>query len=85
MRLDAGQIEVMDRAMVDVLRRKTPAERLAIASGMWISTRTMLLSQRAERHPDWEPERVAREVARRMSNDKLFTSAAEFDCIFIEE
>ena len=29
MRLDPGQIEVMDDAMAEVYRRKTPAERLA--------------------------------------------------------
>lgn len=71
MRLDAGQIEVMDQAMADVLRRKTPAERLAIASGMWESTRTMLLTQLAERHPDWSHAQVEREVARRMSHGAL--------------
>jgi hypothetical protein len=68
MRLDAGQIEVIDQAMADVLRRKTPAERLAIASGMWESVRTMLLTQLAERYRDWSPERVEREVIRRMSH-----------------
>lgn len=68
MRLDAGQIEVMDQAMAEVLRRKSPAERLAIASGMWESARTMLLTQLAERHPEWSREQVEREVARRMSH-----------------
>ena len=68
MRLDAGQIEVLDPAMADVLRRKTPAERLAIASGIWESVRIMLLTQLAERHPDWSPPQVEREVVRRMSH-----------------
>ena len=68
MRLDAGQIEVVDRATADILRRKTPAERLAIASGMWESVRTMLLTQLAERHADWSPRQVEREVVRRMSH-----------------
>jgi hypothetical protein len=68
MRLDAGQIEIMDQAMADVLRRKTPAERLSIASGMWESARTMLLTQLAERHRDWSLEQVEREVVRRMSH-----------------
>ena len=67
MRLDRGQIEVMDRAVADVLRRKSPAERLAIASGIWESVRTMLLTQLAEMHPDWKPVQVEREVVRRMS------------------
>ncbi len=68
MRLDAGQIEVMDPSMADVLRRKTPAERLAIASGMWESARTMLLTQLSERHPEWSRDSVEREVVRRMSH-----------------
>ena len=67
MRLDAGQIEVIDPAMAEILRRKTPAERLAIASEMWESARTMLLTQFAERHPDWRGPQVEREVVRRMS------------------
>ena len=58
MRLDAGQIEVIDRAMADVLRWKTPAERLEIAFGIWASARTMLLTQLADLHPDWTAEEV---------------------------
>jgi hypothetical protein len=68
MRLDAGQIEVIDQAMADILRPKTPAERLAIASGMWTSVRTMLLTQLAEMHPDWSQPQVEREVVSRMSH-----------------
>ena len=68
MRLDRGQIEVIDPSMVEILRRKTPAERLSIAFGMWESVRTMLLSQLAEMHPDWSLTQVEREVARRMSH-----------------
>jgi hypothetical protein len=30
MRLDRGQIEVLDEAMAEVLRRKTPAERISV-------------------------------------------------------
>jgi len=68
MRLDRGQIEVIDRKVAEVLRRKSPAERLAIASGIWESVRTMLLTQLAELHPDWSPAQVEREVVRRMSH-----------------
>ena len=35
MRLDRGQIEVMDETMAAVLRGKTPAERLQIGFGLW--------------------------------------------------
>ena len=37
MRLDHDQIEAMDEAMAEVLRAKTPAERLRIGFGLWSS------------------------------------------------
>jgi hypothetical protein len=67
-RLDRGQIEVMDPQMVEILRRKTPTERLAIAFGIWESVRLMLRTQLGELHPDWDAARVEREVASRMSH-----------------
>jgi hypothetical protein len=61
-------IELMDDAMADVLRAKSPAERLAIANGMWRSARRMIEAiLRAER-PDWGDDQIRREVARRMSH-----------------
>lgn len=42
MRLDRGQIEVMDEIMAGVLRAKTPAERLQIGFGFWTSAQNML-------------------------------------------
>ncbi len=71
MRLDAGQIEIVDQAMAEVLRAKTPAERLAIAFGIWESVRTMLLTQLAERHPERSPEEIRREVVRRLSHGTI--------------
>lgn len=68
MRLDRGQIEVMDEAMTEVLRRKTPAERLAIGFGLWRSARKLLRGQLASLHPDWDAQRLAQEVARRLSH-----------------
>ena len=56
MRLDRGQIEVLDDEMVQVLRRKSGAERLAIASML-----------RAE-HPEWDEHQVNEETARRLSH-----------------
>ncbi len=42
MRLDDGQIEVLDSAMVEVLRHKTPAQRLQIGFALWDSAKRML-------------------------------------------
>ncbi len=39
---DLLRIEVIDDAMAEVLRRKTPAERLAIGFGLWRSAQKLL-------------------------------------------
>lgn len=68
MRIDPSRIEVVDDETARILRGKTGAERLAIASAMYVSARNMLLSHLAAEHPDWSEEQVAREAARRLSH-----------------
>lgn len=68
MRLDDGQIEVLDQAMAEILRRKTPAQRLQIGFALWDSTKRMLRAHLSAEHPDWTQERVGREVTRRLSH-----------------
>ena len=53
--------------MVEVLRAKSGAERLAIAFGMFRSARRMIASQLRSEHPDWDDETLQREVARRIA------------------
>lgn len=60
--------EMMDDAMADILRRKTPAERLRIAGRMWQSARVMLRGAIRTAHPDWSEAQVNREIARRISH-----------------
>lgn len=71
MRLDRGQIEVVDDALVAVLRQKTGAERLAIANGMFVSARRMLTCHLHAEHPEWDAQRVSREVAKRLSHGSI--------------
>ncbi|MET0516626.1 MAG: hypothetical protein ABW047_15015, partial [Nitrospiraceae bacterium] len=40
--------------MAEILRRKTPAERLAIGFGLWRSARKLLRGQLASLHPEWD-------------------------------
>jgi hypothetical protein len=61
-------MEILDDAMADILRRKTPAERLAIANGMWKFARDMLRASLAREHPDWTEDELNRMVARRLSH-----------------
>ena len=62
------RIEVMDDDMARVLRTKTGAERLKIASDMFSSARKMIASLLASEHPDWTEEQVQRETSRRISH-----------------
>ena len=71
MRLDRGQIEVVDDEMAQVLRGKTGAERLRIASGMFSSARRMIRNMLRAEHPDWDEQQVNEEAARRLSHGAL--------------
>ena len=66
-RLDDGQIEVVDDAVAEALRRKTPAERLGMAFAANRTARLLIEGNIRTRHPDWDDARVSKEVARRMS------------------
>lgn len=68
MRLDRGQIEIMDEVMVEVLRLKTPQERIRIGFNIWVSAQKMLTSHFKKSHPDWDEKKVQQEVARRLSH-----------------
>ena len=67
-RLDEGQIEVVDDVMAGVLRSKTAAQRIQIGFNLWKSARDMLLSHLRNSNPEWDAARLNREVAKRMSH-----------------
>jgi hypothetical protein len=62
------RVEVVDDDMARILRSKTGAERLAMASAMFASARRMIASHLAAEHPDWTDEQVQRETSRRISH-----------------
>ncbi len=58
-------IEILDEAVVEVLRRKTRTERVAM---IFAANRTMRLEGHLRsRHPDWGDQAVMRDIALRMS------------------
>jgi hypothetical protein len=61
-------IEIIDDRVVEILRKKTPAERLAIADGLWRFAREMIHDVIAQEHPDWTESQIQRQAARRMSH-----------------
>ena len=71
MYLNKRQIEAVDDEMAQVLRGKTGAERLQIASGMFSSARQMIISTLRNQHPGWDERKINAEAARRLSHGAL--------------
>jgi len=64
---DTRQIEVVDDAVAEVLRRKTPAQRIAMVLAANRTMRLVIEGFLRTRHPDWDDRQIMKEVARRMS------------------
>jgi hypothetical protein len=62
------RFEMVDDEMAQILRSKTGAERLRIANDMFATARRMIESYLTTQHPDWSPEEIQKEVARRISH-----------------
>ena len=60
-------VELLDDAMVAVLRRKTRTERVAMIFAANRTMRLRLEGHLRSRHPDWDDQTVMQEIARRMS------------------
>lgn len=58
-------------AVAEILRQKTPGERLDIAFKLWTSARELCHDSVSQQHPDWSEREVNREVARRMSHGRV--------------
>ena len=67
-RLDKDRIECPDDVMVEIYKKKSPAERIKIASGMWESARKQISAVIRSLHPDWKDDQVNKEVIKRLSH-----------------
>jgi hypothetical protein len=65
-RLDGGQIEVVEEAVADVLRRKTPAQKVEMISAAHRTARILMAAGIRHRHPDWDELQVEAAVLRRL-------------------
>ncbi len=60
---------------IQVLRRLSPARRLAMAFELSDNVRSLVEAGVRQRHPDWKDRAVEREVIRLMIGDDLFRQA----------
>ena len=65
---ESGQrrIEIVSDEMVEILRKKTPAERLAMAHGMWRENRQRIHDSICAANPGLTAEQINREVCRQL-------------------
>lgn len=66
MKIDPRRIEVLDPVMVEVLRTKTPAEKVAMIGEANRTMRLLLEAHFRSNHPDWDDAQISAAIARRM-------------------
>lgn len=59
-------VEVIDDDMAEVLRRKTPAQRLAATHAMWRAARDQTLAVIRHLHPEWDSAQLQSDLRRRL-------------------
>jgi len=59
-------VEIIEDELVENLRRKTPAQRLAASFDMWRFASERLNQMLRTQHPDWEEKQLRSEIRRRM-------------------
>jgi hypothetical protein len=63
---DPRNIEILDEDYANVLRGKTPTERIAMGLELGRMVRLRLEGHLRTLHPDWSDQQIAAEIARRM-------------------
>jgi hypothetical protein len=67
MRLDKGQIEVVDERVAEILRTKTGQERLKMVWDSWTFFYQRLQAYLRNVHPEWTQEEIQKEIVKRVS------------------
>jgi len=62
-------IEAVDPMVARALRAMSGMERLRLGHETWELTRDRLTAYFAYRHPEWSPEEIRHQVARRLLGD----------------
>ena len=65
--IDSRRIEILDPAIVAVLRAKMPHERIAMGLACQRTARLILEAHLRHRHTEWGSAQIQAEIARRMN------------------
>jgi hypothetical protein len=72
--IEPGRIEMLDAAIVEILKTKTSAERLAMVFAANRTMRLRLEGHLRTHHPDWNDAQLQQEIAKRMLGGTTGTS-----------
>jgi hypothetical protein len=64
--IDPRHIEVIDDDLANILREKTPVERIQMIGDANDTARLLAAAGIRYCHPDWSENQIQREIARRM-------------------
>ena len=64
--IDPRRIELLDPALVEIFRAKTPAERVAMACESNLAARRLMKAHLTASRSSWSADRIEREIAGRM-------------------
>jgi hypothetical protein len=67
LRLDRGQIEVVDDRVAEILRGKSGPERLDMVWDAWAFFEKRIRLYLKNRHPEWTEEQIRKEIIRRVT------------------
>jgi Rv0078B-related antitoxin len=68
MQLRQPVVEIIDPIIIEILRKKTPAQRLEQAFNMWETACCIVRGAVRQQHPEFSEAEVLRESARRLSH-----------------
>ncbi len=68
---DFSHIKIVSDEMVEILRRKTPLERLVMGERMFWQARQLIVMSIRNDHPEWSDQEVKKDVVRRMHRMEL--------------
>ncbi len=62
------RIEMVDDRMAEILRSKSPFDRLQIGFSLWQSARAFLSAHLGKTHPEWDKAEIQKEISQRFLN-----------------
>lgn len=67
LRLDKGQIEVVDDKVAEIIKTKSGPERLSMVWDAWSFFEKRITAHLKSMHPEWTEEQIQKEIVRRVT------------------